>query len=335
MQDPTGDKIREQSKLLTSQQLRGFVTVFSEFEHLNESPALRRLVAIAFLFSQNMFAEEDSPAERISDLKKLCVELLGEDLSPEQSELFKRLDTFGKGRKSAANPEKFLQNFQKFLSDKFMGGVVQGVSLLQVNPNIAQDKISFDELKQLFPVFDEIAPADLKLHEKAINELLILIFRFRSVKNKMAERYKMMWFLNQMGELVEEIVPKKCKTTTLADLKGKMSSQNNLLDKAVQVQLFITARNIACDFFQVIYPDQMSIFLEDCSNLFMGRVIPDNLYVRCYKLSNSYERGENLIPLLKGDQAGQAKMFSQMGYFLDKARSCLSQGPDTKRLVWR
>ncbi|MDX2164235.1 MAG: hypothetical protein SFW07_02325 [Gammaproteobacteria bacterium] len=319
MQDPTEDKIRALSKAITPQQLKDFIDAFPEFAQMNDSPEFRRLVSLAFLFAQNKIEKDDFPSIRIEHLKELCINLLGEDISPVNSELFKWINSAGKGKKGPENFDKFLGSFERFLASKLKSAFMQ--------------KITFEELKQLFPVFSEVNAEAVKEREVRIDELLTLIFRFRLCKDMKAERYKMMWLILEIGEIAEKIIPKEYQGGNLSNLEGKMSAQNYLLDKSVQFQLFRTARNVATDFLPLMYTDKIVSFLEVCSDLCMGRVIPDRLYRACNEWANQYTRGEDLIPLLRGKAEEQAKMFAQMGYFLYRAKQFFEQGEDGRESV--
>lgn len=145
---------------------------------------------------------------------------------------------------------------------------------------------------------------------------------------KYALMYKIMQIGNLLKGLLDESITKDATAGTLKTFEDNTPLQKLLPQQ--QFALFNVNRNIAADFFPLLYESKMKLFIENFIRLCKGIGNSSNL-ADLNSSFNKITRGENLKKSLIDSTAGQTvsdKLINQMGYFLLKANHLMEKEND-------
>lgn len=179
-------------------------------------------------------------------------------------------------------------------------------------------KEDFLTARALFPMLQKIDGQN-----EDFIQLVSLIKEMANAKYEPPIKYQLICRIVKIGNLLKKLLPElktKSSVDTLANCLDGTPTQE--LNHHQQWAVLYLARNIAADFFHVLYEKKISTFIEDFSALVKGTCSPvflSTLHVE----GNDATRGKDVKKYLSDEVEGKKrinKLLCQIGYFLMKAQ---------------
>lgn len=131
--------------------------------------------------------------------------------------------------------------------------------------------VRIKDIKSLFPIFQ-----DLDETTKSFIELEKLISKFQALKNSDIgrKRYHLMYNVIQIGNYVEYLIGKTDSSKKILAKCQNQQLKTYKFSEEEQIALFQFTRNVAADFFHLMYKTDAISFLNEFSNMCQGKTNP-------------------------------------------------------------